>query len=80
MTTGEITDSFRIDWLERIVQKSQTGISFDRIPAVEGERSGFRFMRRFFIGEPKRDLRSAIDAAIRIDAAIHLGLGDERLR
>jgi len=56
-------DSEMIDWLEKQARKSPTGISFDWIPSVEGERSGFRFMRFHFIGEPKQTLRSAIEVA-----------------
>jgi hypothetical protein len=59
-----MTDTERLDWLEKQSRKSSTGISFDHIPAVEGERSGWRFMRRFFIGEQKPSLRAAIDAAM----------------
>lgn len=58
-----MTDAERLDWLEAQAKRSRTGISFDWIPSVEGERSGFRFMRKFFIGDAKQDLRSAIDAA-----------------
>lgn len=58
-----MTDAERLDWLEQQAKRSQTGISFDWIPACDGERSGFRFMRKFFIGEARRDMRAAIDAA-----------------
>lgn len=57
------TDTERLNWLERKTKESQTGISFDWIPPVDGEPSGFRFMRRFFIGDAKIDIRAAIDAA-----------------
>lgn len=60
-TGGE--DKERLDWLEQAALKSRTGISFDHIPSVEGEASGWRFMRRFFIGEARKSLRAAIDAA-----------------
>lgn len=56
-------DKDRLDWLEQAARKSRSGISFDHIPSVEGERSGFRFMRKFFIGDARDTLRSAIDAA-----------------
>ena len=56
-------DKDRLDWLEKAARKSRSGISFDHIPSVEGERSGFRFMRKFFIGDARDTLRSAIDAA-----------------
>ncbi len=69
-----MNDAERLDWLERMAKQSPTGISFDWVPSVEGEPSGFRFMRRRFIGDAKRDIRGAIDAAIRA------GQGDERLR
>jgi hypothetical protein len=58
-------DKDRLDWLEEQAKKSHTGISFDWIPSVEGEPSGFRFMRRFFIGEARQTLRAAIDSARR---------------
>jgi len=56
-----LTDKERIDWLEAQSRKSPTGISFDWIPSVEGEPSGFRFMRKHHIGEPLKTLRGAID-------------------
>jgi|GEM_PF-2845112 len=49
-----------LDWLEARTRKSQTGISFDWVPSVEGEPSGFRFMRRHHIGDPHKSLRQAI--------------------
>jgi len=52
-----------LDWLEKNARTSPTGISFDWIPSVEGESSGFRFMRRHFIGGAKKSLRAAIEAA-----------------
>jgi hypothetical protein len=58
-----MTDTERLDFLERATKASSTGISFDWTPSVEGKRSGFRFMRRVFIGKAKSDIRSAIDAA-----------------
>lgn len=58
-----MTDSEMIDWLEQRARKSPTGISFDWVPACEGEPSGFRFMRKFFIGEARRTLRQAIESA-----------------
>lgn len=60
------TDAERLDWLEVQAKKSHSGISFDWIPSVEGERSGFRFMRRAFIGEARTTLRSAVDEAMRL--------------
>jgi len=60
---GVEADKDRLDWLEKAARKSRSGISFDHIPSVEGERSGFRFMRKFFIGDARDTLRSAIDAA-----------------
>lgn len=56
------TDSKRLDWIEGQARKSTTGISFDRVPSLEGEPSGFRFMRRFYIGEPHKSIRASIDA------------------
>jgi hypothetical protein len=58
-----MTDAEILDWLEAEARKSPTGISFDYVPSVDGEPSGWRFMRRHFIGEAKKSLRSAIIAA-----------------
>lgn len=60
-----MNDSELLDWLERAARKSYTGISFDWVPSVEGEPSGFRFMRRHMIGDASKDLRSAIKSAMR---------------
>lgn len=57
----------RLDWLEQQARKSRTGISFDWVPTCEGEPSGFRFMRRHFIGEPAKTLRDAIDRVMRAE-------------
>jgi hypothetical protein len=59
-------DRDRLDWLERQILKSPTGVSFDRVPAVEGEPSGIRFMRRAHIGTPCKTLRAAIDVHIKM--------------
>jgi hypothetical protein len=69
MTNEMIEDAARLDWLERIVRKNVTWISFDYEPNDEGEPRGFRFVRRGFIGEAHRSLRSAIDEAMRLDPA-----------
>jgi hypothetical protein len=53
-----------LDFLEQAARKSRTGISFDWVPSVEGEPSGFRFMRRHHIGEPCKTLRQAVEQAI----------------
>jgi hypothetical protein len=58
-----MTDSERLDWLEHATRHSRTGISFDYVPTVDNEPSGYRFMRRFFIGTAHKNIRSAIDAA-----------------
>jgi hypothetical protein len=60
---AENNDAELLDWLEQQARASSTGISFDWIPSVEGESSGFRFMRRHFIGEPAKSLRDAIARA-----------------
>ena len=59
----EAADSERLDWLEREMKKSPTGISFDCIPSVEGEAGGVRFLRHHLITNPKADIRKAIDEA-----------------
>lgn len=61
----DITDAQRIDWLERQVKRSPTGISFDWIPSVESQPSGFRFMRRHMIGDAKKTLRGCVDYLIK---------------
>ena len=64
MTDLSITDTERLAFLEHMARKSPSGISFDWIPSVGGEQSGFRFMRRHHIGEPCKTVREAIDRAI----------------
>jgi hypothetical protein len=67
-------DDERFAWLEQMAKQSRTGISFDWIPPVEGEPSGWRFMRHHFIGDARQSLREAIDAAMQA------GHGDDRLK
>jgi hypothetical protein len=55
------TDEELWAWLEKQARESRTGISFDYIPSVEGEPSGWRFMRLHFIGQPKKSLRAAVE-------------------
>ena len=59
-----MTDTERLDWLEGRVRESGSGVTLDRIPSVDGEPGGFRFMRRFFISEPQESLRATIDDAM----------------
>ena len=63
MTEAE-KDAARLDWLQEQARKSRTGISFDWIPSVDGEASGYRFMRHHRVDEPYKDIRKAIDAAM----------------
>jgi hypothetical protein len=63
-----MTDTEIIDWLELQARKSNTGISFDWVPHCDGDPSGFRFMRRFFIGEARPTLRAAIRDAARMSS------------
>lgn len=63
MIDKTMTDSEMLDWLERAARKSRSGISFDWVPACEGEPSGFRFMRRHLIGDQSDTLRKAIMGA-----------------
>ena len=63
----EITDEDRLNFLEAWVLRSPTGVSFDKIPAVGGEPSGFRFMRRHYVGGPRKSLRATIDVEIKRD-------------
>jgi predicted N-acyltransferase len=69
-----MTDDERFAWLEQQAKKSQTGISFDWVPAADGEPKGWRFMRRFYVSTPHASIRSAIDHAMA------LGRGDDRLK
>lgn len=61
-------DEARLDWLEFQTKASpQTGTSFDWCKHVEDGRvleHGYRFMRRFFLGERKPSIREAIDSAM----------------
>lgn len=59
------TDEQRIQWLQKAARKSPTGISFDWVPSTDSEPSGFRFMRRHFVGDACNTLRQAIDRAMR---------------
>lgn len=61
-----LADSTRLDWLEKQARASRTGISFDYVPSVDGEPSGWRYMHRHFIGDPKKSLRRAIDFVMKI--------------
>lgn len=57
------TDAQMLEWLQEQAKKSQSGISFDYVDCVESGQvieRGFRFMRRFFIGDAKKDIRAAI--------------------
>lgn len=56
-----MNDAERLAWLQEQAKKSYTGISFDYVPSVDGEPSGYRFMRRGYIGEPAKTLVAAID-------------------
>ena len=49
-----------LTFLEEAARKSRTGISFDWVPSVDGEPSGFRFMRRHHVGEPCKSIKQAI--------------------
>lgn len=63
---GLRADKARLDWLEKQAKESSTGISFDWCRySEEGQvlDHGFRFMRRYFLGDRKPDIRAAIDAA-----------------
>lgn len=62
------SDAARFEFLEHEARRSQTGISFDfapRMPEYADEPSGWRFMRRHYIGDAKKSIRQAIDAARR---------------
>ncbi len=60
------TDTERLDWLERQLPSSRTGISFDQVRSIEGEPGGVRYMRRGHIGEPCKNIRAAIDRHIKM--------------
>ena len=58
-------DAERLDWLEKTVKGAYLyGISFDHVPSLEGDPSGYRLMRRGYISEPQKTIRKTIDAAI----------------
>lgn len=59
----DVTDASLLDWIEQAAKASPTGISFDWVPSVDGEPSGFRFMRRHFIGDQAKTIREAITFA-----------------
>jgi len=63
--SDSITDTHRIDWLEKQTKRSPTGISFDWVPTVDGHPSGFRFSRRHMIGDAKETLRGCVDYLIK---------------
>jgi hypothetical protein len=58
------TDTERLDFIEMLAKRSQTGISFDWIPSVEGARSGYRMMSRHYIRPVKANIRLSIDDAM----------------
>jgi len=58
------TDGDRFAFLEQQAKKSQTGITFDYVPSIDGKPSGWRFMRRHWISEPHKRLRHAVDTAM----------------
>lgn len=60
-----MTDDERFAFLEAQARSSRTGISFDYVPSVEGEPSGWRFMRHQWISPAHKTLRDAIDDAMR---------------
>jgi hypothetical protein len=64
MPKREFSDTERLDFIERSIRKSRSGVSFDLIPRVEDERGGFRFMKFHDIGLPEDTLRLAIDKAM----------------
>lgn len=57
-------DSARLDFIEQRIRKSYTGVSFDWVPSVEGDPSGYRMMWRHTIHDQKKSLRAAIDEAM----------------
>lgn len=59
-------DTNRLDWLEKQVRLSRSGVSFDKVPSVDDERGGYRFMRFHYIGDPAGTLRAAIDEAVAV--------------
>jgi hypothetical protein len=58
-------DAELIDWLERFVRKGWLyGASFDFALPAEGERGGYRFMKRGHLGDRHPSIRAAIRAAM----------------
>lgn len=54
-------DARRLDRLEREIKLSRTGVSFDWVPAAEGEPSGYRVMRFHKASEPQKTVRTTFD-------------------
>jgi len=67
-------DRARLNFLEAQAKKSRTGISIDWVPSVEGERSGFRFMRYHDVQAPHDSVRAAIDSAMNTRQCPHCHL------
>lgn len=65
--TTVITDAQRLDFLEAWARRSLTGVSLDKVPSVNGEPGGFRFMRCGYVGCARSSLRAALDAEIKRD-------------
>ncbi len=65
-----MTDEQRFAFLEAQARQSRTGISFDYVPSVDGEPSGWRFMRYHWVSRPHKSLRGAIDEAMRATSPV----------
>jgi hypothetical protein len=61
-----LTDSARIDWLEKQARASRTGVSLDHVPWEDGTPAGYRYMHYHYISEQHSSIRRAIDFAMKI--------------
>lgn len=60
-------DSVRLDFIERMAKQSRTGVGIDFVRHVEDgfvTDHGYRVMWHHTLNDRKRDMRSAIDAAM----------------
>lgn len=57
-------DAERLDFIEQRIRKSYTGVSFDWVPSIEYDPSGYRMMWRHTVFDQKKTLRAAIDEAM----------------
>lgn len=67
-----MNDTERLDTIERWIKQSRTGVTFDWVHKIEGQPSGYRFMRHHYISDPCIDLRKTIDEEIILSRGTHV--------